>query len=169
MAQNSEWESTLLSNFAEGTRYLAFSLGEEEYAIPLLVVKEVIAVPEMTPIPHTPPHFLGIMNLRGQVISVIDLRRKFNIKNSSSDDTAIIICDLSPLTLGVMVDTVNSVLTPEKNELSPKPEMESYIGTEYIDAVYRKENSLILLLDIAKALDSKDKAAIEKSKTNNAA
>ena len=63
-----------------GQRYLSFSLGSEDYAIPLLSVKEVIAVPEITPIPFTPSHFLGIMNLRGQVISIIDLRSKLGIK-----------------------------------------------------------------------------------------
>lgn len=58
-------------------KFLGFSLGTEEYAIPLLSVKEVIALPEITPVPFSPPHFLGIINLRGQIISVMDLRKKF--------------------------------------------------------------------------------------------
>ena len=59
-----------------GDRYLSFNLGVEEYAVPLLAVREVIAMPEYTPVPYTPPYFLGIMNLRGQVISIMDLRQK---------------------------------------------------------------------------------------------
>ncbi len=74
-------------------RFLCFSLGNEHYAIPLLTVKEVIAPPETTPVPQTPAYFKGIMNLRGQVISVIDLRTKLGIKPLQSAENAVIICD----------------------------------------------------------------------------
>jgi purine-binding chemotaxis protein CheW len=93
-----------ITEAATGNRYLSFSLGTEEYAIPLLAVKEVIAMPEFTSVPYTPSHFLGIMNLRGQVISVMDLRKKLGIKPGSTAETAVIICDLSPLCIGVVVD-----------------------------------------------------------------
>jgi len=87
----------------QGQRYLAFSLGKEQYAIPLLQVKEVIGQTETTPMPYAPAHFKGIMNLRGQVISVIDLRLKFKMEAKESEgQTAIIILDLSPLSLGVV-------------------------------------------------------------------
>ncbi len=139
-----------------GTRYLSFSLGEEDYAIPLLSVKEVIAVPEITPIPFSPSHFLGIMNLRGQVISVIDLRAKLQIKSQKSSETAIIICDLSPLCLGVVVDSINSVLAPTQEELSNRPDMQSQRNTDYITHVCRRDKKLILFLDVAKTLGVED-------------
>lgn len=101
----------------EVNRYLNFSLGEEEFAIPLLSVKEVIAVPETTPIPHTPPHFLGIMNLRGQVISVIDLRKKFSINTKNTEETSVIILDLKNHFLGVVVDSVTSVLAIKNSDI----------------------------------------------------
>ena len=82
-----------------GERFLCFSLGAEEYAIPLLVVREVIAMPEYTPVPYTPPYFLGIMNLRGQVISVMDLRQKLGLKPRSDAETTVIICDLNGISL----------------------------------------------------------------------
>lgn len=145
---------------ASNNRYLSFSLGSEEYAIPLLSVKEVIAVPEITPVPFTPSHFLGIMNLRGQVISVIDLRSKMGIKPGSSTETSVIICDISPLVLGVVVDSINSVLSPKENEVSPKPEIQSTRSTDYITNVYRKDKKLILFLDIAKALNAEDHSAV---------
>jgi purine-binding chemotaxis protein CheW len=143
-----------------GARYLSFSLGNEEYAMPLLSVKEVIGVPDITPIPFTPPHFLGIMNLRGQVISVIDLRHKLGIKPENSSETAIIICDLGTTSLGVVVDSINSVLTPAAENLSGKPDIQSSKNTDYITGVYRKDKQLVIFLDIAKSLSFEDQKAI---------
>lgn len=143
-----------------GDRFLSFSLGNEEYAIPLLSVKEVIAMPEFTAVPQTPPHFLGIMNLRGQVISVMDLRVKFGIKPATSQETSVIICDLKSMAIGVVVDSINSVLSPEVEDLSPKPEIQSSKSTEYITGVYRKDKRMVLFLDIAKSLSVEDKLAV---------
>lgn len=151
-----------MSENVAGTRFLNFSLGPEEFAIPLLSVREVIAVPEMTPIPHTPAHFLGIMNLRGQVISVIDLRKKFNITAKSSEETTVVILDLKPQALGVVVDSVNSVLAPKAEEIMDKPSIESSKNTEYIMGVYRKDSKLVLLIDIVKTLSEQDRAALQK-------
>lgn len=145
-----------------GDRYLCFSLGPEEFAIPLLSVKEVIAIPDVTPVPFTPAHFVGIMNLRGQVISVLDLRQKFGIKSQTTNETAVIICDLNPLCVGVIVDSINSVLTPSEADLNEKPEIQSDRPTDYILAVYRKEKRLVLFLDISKTLSLEDKKAMQK-------
>jgi purine-binding chemotaxis protein CheW len=149
---------------ARAGRYLCFSLGDEEYAVPLLSVKEVIAMPEFTPVPHSPSHFLGIMNLRGQVISVIDLRKKLGIKTDRATETGVIICDLAPICLGVVVDSINNVLSLTDDQISPKPVVESEKGSDYITGVTRKETKLILLLDIGKALDLADRAAMGQTK-----
>jgi purine-binding chemotaxis protein CheW len=146
-----------------GERFLSFSLGPEEYAIPLLTVKEVIAMPEITPIPFTPTYFLGIMNLRGQVISVLDLRQKFNIKGSTSNETSVVICEFNPICLGVVVDSINSVITPAENEVSPKPDIQSSINTDYITQVYRKDKRLVLFMNIVKALSLEDQLAISRA------
>ena len=140
----------------EVKRFLAFSLGQEQFAIPLLSVKEVIAKPDYTPIPHTPAHFLGIINLRGQVISVVDMRTKFGIKADPSAETAVIICDLHPLSIGVVVNSVNSVLSLTEDKISPPPEIESSKKTDHFLGVAKHDNKLVLLLDIAKALGVED-------------
>jgi purine-binding chemotaxis protein CheW len=150
----------------ENTRYLSFTLGEEEFAIPLLYVKEVIAVPEVTPVPFTPAYFLGIMNLRGQVISVLDLRLKMGIKSNQSAETAVIICDLDPLCLGVVVDSINSVVAPSAEDLAERPEIQSQRSSEFITGVFKKEKSLVLLLDIAKALSVEDIQTLKKNLTS---
>jgi purine-binding chemotaxis protein CheW len=143
------------------SRFLVISIGKEEYAIPLLNVREVIAYPEITPTPHSPAHFLGIMNLRGQVISIVDLRLKFGIKSANSEETTVVILDLEDGALGIVVDSVNSVLTAAQSQLSEPPEMESTKNSEYITSVYRKEASLILVLDIARSLSKMERGAMK--------
>lgn len=124
--------------------------------MPLLAVKEVIAPPEITAVPQTPSHFLGIMNLRGQVISVIDLRIKLSIKPTQAAETAIIICDIKPNSMGVVVDSINSVLNPKPEEIAEKPQIHSSKATDYITNVFRHDNRLVLLIDIAKTLTGGD-------------
>lgn len=155
---------------ATGTdRRLSFTLGDQRFAIPLLSVKEVIAVPGLTPVPFTPAHFLGIMNLRGQVISVIDLKKKLEIRGQSkaeANERAVIICDIRPLTLGIVVDSVDAVLSPDRNQIMPKPEGTGAKHSAFITGIFNHNKELILLLDIAAALDVADIAAIEQSASN---
>ena len=140
-------------------RYLCFSLGPEEYGIPLVTVKEVIGVIDITPVPFVPPHFLGIMNLRGKVLTAIDLRKKLNVPNHESDTTkaaeerAIIICDLTPLTIGILVDSVNAVITPTEQEITAKPSIETSKNFDYVEKVFRTNERFILLLNLKKVLE----------------
>jgi purine-binding chemotaxis protein CheW len=143
------------------TRYLTFALAEEKFAMPLLNVKEVIAVPEITPIPQTPPYFLGIMNLRGQIITVMDLRVKLGLKAARTSETAVVICDLAPYTVGVVVDSVLSVLAAAQDRISPKPELTGN-KAEFIYGVYQSENELTLLLDLPKTLNLADHATMQR-------
>lgn len=144
-----------------GERFLCFSLGQEEFAMPLLKVREVIAMPDVTPVPHTPSYFIGIMNLRGQVISVLDLRKKLGIKFGAGAETSVIISDLGHMSLGLVVDSVNSVLAPQPGEVSPTPEIHSQMNANYLTGVYRKDKRLILFLDVGRALDVDDHKALQ--------
>lgn len=146
---------------SDAARFLIFSLNAEQYAVPLLKVKEVIALTETTPVPYSPAHFKGIMNLRGQVISVIDLRMKLKMPRAeASTETAIIILDLSPLSLGIIVDSVESVLAVNADEIQPPPDVGNS-DTRYITGVTRKDKKLILLLDIEKTLSVDDLKAMK--------
>jgi purine-binding chemotaxis protein CheW len=156
------------------SRFLVFSLGDEHYAVPLLKVREVIAQTEITPVPYTPAHFKGVMNLRGQVISVIDMRVKFKMKaKDTTGETAIIILDLSPVSIGVIVDSVTSVVALTDEQISPSPDIESTISTDYITGIARMDGRLILIIEIEKTLSLDDLSALRKSqaqiKTNSAA
>lgn len=148
------------SSTAELNRFLEFSLGAEDYAIPLLMVREVISIPETTPIPKSPVHFLGIMNLRGQVISVVDLRKKLKVEPKKDKEEAVIIVDIGSMNIGVVVDSINKVLAFSAEDVSEMPEIEHQVNTQYIFGVYKKEESLTVLLDIAKVLDLKDMEAL---------
>lgn len=138
-------------------RYLAFLLGREQYAIPLLQVKEVIEMSDPTPIPQTPSYFKGVINLRGQVISVLDLRSKLQLaKIENGPKTAIIILDLdASVCLGVIVDRINSVLAFHSEDVSPAPEISSG-KDQYLTGVARRDNKMILILDIKAALSIQD-------------
>jgi purine-binding chemotaxis protein CheW len=137
--------------------FLRFSLANELFAMPLLLVREVIAYPEITEIPNTPKHFLGIMNLRGQIISIIDLRDKLHIKNDFTPETTVIICDLVSCTIGIVVDSVDSVLNIQQSEIKQKPDFQGPSATDYITGIVNLDGHLVLLIDISKALDLKDK------------
>jgi purine-binding chemotaxis protein CheW len=148
----------------ELNRFIEFSLGSEDYAVPLLMVREVISVPDTTPIPKAPPHFLGIMNLRGQVISVVDLRKKLKVDPRKDKEEAVIIVDIGSMNIGVVVDSINKVLAFSKDDVCEMPEVESQVNTQYIQGVYKKESSLTVLLDLAKVLDLKDFEALNSQK-----
>ena len=131
-------------------KYLEFSLGSENYAIPLLRVKEVIPVPQTTVVPNSPNYFKGIMNLRGLIISIIDLRSKLGITSKKNEhvEEAVIIVDVDGFNIGLIVDSINHVLSFSMDKVAEIPEVKSQINAHYIMGVYRSENKLTVLLDL---------------------
>lgn len=144
------------NNNTNSNRYICFNLGNQEYGVPLLSIKEVLGLPEVTPIPQCPNYFLGIMNLRGKVISVMDLRTKIGLKTQNNSETSVMILDLGEQLLGVVVDKVNAVITINGKDITEAPKMEETKATDYIENVYRHNEQLILLISIAKALSIED-------------
>jgi purine-binding chemotaxis protein CheW len=145
----------------EKQRFLGFRLYQDDYAVPLLRVKEVIALPDMTPVPQTPSYFLGIMNLRGQIISVVDLRLKLNLKAENSEETCVIICDLSPLCLGVVVSSVTNVFAVASEEIGHPVEIADAAKMEYVMGVANIDKKMVVIIDIAVALGVEDQIAVE--------
>lgn len=158
---NSPSNSNIYNKSSED-KFLVFSAGSDKYGIPLLEVVEVIAVPTFTDVPFTPAHFCGIINLRGQVISVLDLRKKLKTeKNVTENEESVIICSSGNISLGILVDSVNFVHVATSEELSEKPKVNSKIETRYITHVCRRNSELILMIDLVKILDAEDHAAIK--------
>lgn len=139
------------------SRFLEFSLGTQKFAIPLLSVKEVISVPSVTPIPRSPNYFLGIMNLRGNIISILDLRKKLSIDPLENDSqVAVVIMDFQHFLLGIVVDSIDRVVHAEEAEFKDVPIAQQKADAKYIEGVLEKGDSLIVRLNIAKALNIED-------------
>lgn len=138
-------------------RFLSFSLGDNQYAVPLLSVKEVIAVPEIKRIPQAPDYFLGVINLRGQIISVIDLRRKLDVKADLDAEACVIICNLGSQHVGLVVSSVKQVINLAQSDIGPRPEGQGS-RQAYITGLAKVEDiGMVILLDIAACLDLNDR------------
>jgi purine-binding chemotaxis protein CheW len=144
-------------------RFLCLSIGNEEFGLPLTSVREVIALPQVRPIPFSPPHFLGIINLRDKIIPIIDLRIKFKFKAVNSSETTVIICDFEDYCIGAVIDSVNSVITAESADTSELPQVSDNKLSDFITGVYKTENRLVLLMNLAKALNGEDRQSIAKA------
>ncbi|MEO0335420.1 MAG: chemotaxis protein CheW [Pseudomonadota bacterium] len=138
-------------------KYMEFSLGSENYAVPLLRVREVISIPSVTPIPRAPAYFHGIMNLRGQIISVMDLRKKLGVQPGEElAEESVIILSYAEFHLGIIVDSINRVLQAEGEEIKEVPVAKAASKADYIEGVIKKENDLIIKLNVEKALSIQD-------------
>ena len=150
---------------AEGNqnKFLSFSLGHEEYGVEILKVREIIGVLDITPLPQTPDYVKGVINLRGKIIPVIELRRKFNMPSVEyTEETCIIVVEVqNPLTddnfqMGVIVDSVSEVRNITRSQIEPAPDFGSALNTNYImgmGKVKAGENTMVLiLLDIDKVV-----------------
>jgi purine-binding chemotaxis protein CheW len=144
-------------------RHLCFTLGKEHFSIPLLQVKEVIGVPEFTRIPYIPHYFCGMMNLRGKVISVIDLRKKFGITSRGLEDNCVIVCDFGEIIIGVLVDSVDMVMSVRDVDLMTKPPSETSVKTDYINGFIHHKENLYVYLNLVKALSVEDLVTIQKA------
>lgn len=141
----------------DSLKFMEFSLMHEHFAIPLLKVREVISIPEVTPIPGAPAYFEGIMNLRGQIISVIDLRKKLSMPSSEkAEESAVIILDYDYFLIGIVVDSVNKVLSVTEEELTEPSIKEKGKKFEFIKAVINSGSYLILCIDIGEVLEIAD-------------
>ena len=147
-------------------RYLQFRISEELYAIPLSEVREVISVPEMTPIPKAPGYFSGIMNLRGQIVSIIDLRKKLGVEQCDENkEQAVVILDFSNCQIGMIVDAINQVLKIDKSLIREAPAGNEMSNAKYINGIFEYRNSLVLLMNISQALDLNDIEIINSSES----
>ena len=149
-------------------KYLTFRLAEEDYGIPLRQVKEIIGMMPVTAVPQTPAHVKGVINLRGQVIPVSDLRLRFGMDAIAYNDrTCIIVVDIrgadSTTRMGVIVDAVSEVLNVRKEEIEAAPSFGALARTEYILGMANMDESVKILLDIDRVFDPEDIAMLEKA------
>ena len=138
-------------------KYLAFALGQEEYGLPVLKVREIIKVMDITQVPQVPPHVRGVINLRGKVIPVIDLRLKFGFPPEEyTQRTCIIVVDVSlagaRVMMGIVVDSVSEVLNIAGGEIDEAPDFGGRVTTDYILALAKVKGTVKILLDLDRVL-----------------
>jgi purine-binding chemotaxis protein CheW len=132
---------------------VTFEIGEEEFGIDILKVQEIIRTMAITKVPNSPPHVEGVINLRGKVIPVIDLRSRFLMESRTHDNqTRIIVIDLHGTIVGFVVDGVSEVLRIQSSTVEPPPPVVSGIESEYIKGVGKLDNRLLILLDLDKLI-----------------
>jgi purine-binding chemotaxis protein CheW len=147
-------------------KYLTFSLDGEEYGIGILKVKEIIGMMPITSVPRTPGFVKGVINLRGKVIPVIDLRLKFSMAAIEySERTCIIVVEIEltseTVLIGIVVDSVSEVLNIGQDDIEAAPEFGSTLDTNYILGMAKMEGGVKILLDIDKVLSQEEVSQLE--------
>ncbi len=140
-----------------------FRIGVEMYALDIMRIKEIIRPQKLTPVPRAPEFIEGVINLRGAVIPVVDLRKRFNQQPSTqARKTRIIICSLSGKIIGLLVDEVSEVRTYARPEIQPAPQFLKGQGSEFFLGVAKRDDDLIMLLDLERILSSGERIDLEK-------
>ncbi len=142
-------------------KYLTFELNKEGYAIPILKVKEIIGMMGITAVPRFPSYVKGVINLRGKIIPVIDLRLKFGFEEQDYDErTSIIVVELETekkkIVSGMVVDTVNEVLDIEGSDIEPPPQYGSDINQAFLKGMGKVKDEVIMILDVNKILSNEE-------------
>jgi purine-binding chemotaxis protein CheW len=133
---------------AEGTQFLTFRLGGEEYGVPILHVQEIKGYAPVTPIPNTPPWVRGVMNLRGTIVPVIDLRLRLGMPAADYGPfTVIVVLALGTTVVGAIVDAVSDVLTIPPSDVQAAPELALGVDARFVGGIAQAGDTLVILLD----------------------
>ena len=149
---------------ADSKQYLTFYLNGEEYGVEILRVQGIQVWDTVTPIPHSPEYILGVMNLRGAIVPIIDLRKRFNMPDMDIGKTTVIIVvktrnDDESRTIGMVTDAVSEVYSIDENALQPLPDFGGSVSSEFVKGLSTIEDKMLILLDIDRLLDIRDKLA----------
>ena len=148
-------------------KYLTFRLSAEEYGLEILKVREIIGLMDITNVPRTPEYIRGVINLRGKVIPVLDLKTKFNMGNTEeTDETCIVVVEVSgkdntSTQMGALVDAVSEVLDIQDNQIEDAPAFGTGVDTRFILGMGKVNNEVKILLDIDEVLTTTDLSLLE--------
>jgi len=139
----------------EVLQWVTFKLEGEAYGINVMQVQEVLRVSEITPVPGAPSYILGIINLRGNVVTVLDTRMRFGLPNYETDDASrVVIVESKGNVLGILVDSVAEVVYLRSSEIESAPNVGNDESSKYIQGVYSNEGNLLILVDVNKLLSN---------------
>ena len=141
--------TTKQADAADVRQYLTFRLAQEEYGVSILRVQEIKGYSAVTPIPNTPPHVRGVMNLRGAVMPVLDLRLRFGLPQAETTKfTVIVVVNVANKIVGLVVDAVNDVLDCEAQSIEPCPSLGAGVDTSFLTGMAKQGERLVALLDL---------------------
>jgi purine-binding chemotaxis protein CheW len=147
--------STLQTLNNEAREFLAFRLGEEEYGIDILKVQELRGYDTVTRIANAPDFVKGVINLRGSIVPIIDMRIKFKLGEPTYDEfTVVIILMVAGRTIGIVVDSVSDVISLSGDQIKPAPELGSVVDTDYLTGMGSIDGHLLFLVDIDRMMSS---------------
>jgi purine-binding chemotaxis protein CheW len=147
----------------ESHEFLAFRLGKEEYGIDILKVQEIRGYENVTRIANAPEYIKGVVNLRGIIVPIVDMRIRFNLGTPTYDQfTVVIILNLGNRVVGMVVDSVSDVTQLSKEQIKPAPEMGTALNTNYLLGLGTVDDRMLILLDIASLMASEDMGLTDK-------
>jgi purine-binding chemotaxis protein CheW len=147
---------------AAGNEFLTFTLGDEEYGLDILKVQEIRGYDAVTTIANTPDFIKGVINLRGTIVPIVDLRIKFHLGTVEYDQlTVVIILNLGQRVVGIVVDSVSDVLALTPEQIRPAPELSATLDTRYITGLGTVDERMLILVDIEKLMSSSEMALVD--------
>ena len=133
---------------------VSFHIGQEEYGVDITKVQEINRMAEITKVPQAPTHVEGVINLRGKVIPIIDLRKRLGVESKEYDkNTRIVVVEIETEVMGMIVDSVSEVLRISKSTIEPPPEIANGTNSDYIQGVAKMEDRLLIFLDLSKVIN----------------
>lgn len=153
--------SQMIKSINSQGKYLTFRLGNEEYGLGIMMIKEIIGMMTITAIPQTPSYVKGVINLRGKVIPVVDLRLRFSMEEIPHDDrTCIIVTDIgggaADVLVGLIVDSVSEVMNIDSDKIEPPPSFGITLDTDYILGIAKSDSDVRILLDIGRVFSDNE-------------
>ena len=167
MANEAEVMNSILESEQEDTmegKYLIYALAGEEYGIHIRNVTEIIGIQAITDVPGTPEYVKGVINLRGKVIPVIDVRLRFGLPEKDYEErTCIIVVNIKDVSVGLIVDSVSEVMDIPDSNIEPPPKVSKSAGTRYLQGLGKVDNDVKILVDTSQLLFEEELALLEET------
>lgn len=147
-------DSTSAENATACREYLTYRLGGEEYGVDILKVQEIRSVDRVTRLPEAPEYIRGVVNLRGTIVPVVDMRIKFRLGTADyNEQTVMIVLNMEERTVGMVVDGVSDVLTLNADQIRPPPELSGALHTDFVTGIGAVDERMLILVDIDRLMD----------------